>query len=386
MYNLSSVKMAQIELSSRCNASCPACSRNISGGPLAPGLVPEDLSLEDIKGMFDLEILKNMRVINYCGNLGDPGINKDLYEIVSYIKENASPNLAQLIRTNGGMRKPEFWTKLGDFFPRTNIPFHPFDHSGVVFSVDGLSDTNHIYRRGVMWDKVWANMQAYSLAGGYGIWEFLIFDHNKHQVDKAKQLAEELNFTFILKYPVGFGETDGVKRPLHAIDRNGNYEYSIWPYNWEGVKIEPTLLPRYSPATWKKVELTEYSQNLSRDAIIKCKSLQHKDSQEIFITASGHLLPCCYIGAALGQKDTTFSRWQFNQKVQEVGFDKFDLRKHSIAEILKDDLFRSFFVKSWEKESAADGKMLFCVEVCGQCSQVDKIYSDDFRAKSFKSS
>ena len=60
MYNLSAIKMAQIELSSRCNASCPACSRNISGGALALGFTPEDLSLTDIKNMFDIEILKNM--------------------------------------------------------------------------------------------------------------------------------------------------------------------------------------------------------------------------------------------------------------------------------------------------------------------------------------
>jgi len=391
MYNLSAIKMAQVELSSRCNASCPACSRNISGGPVAPGFTPEDLSLEDIKRMFDPEILKNMELINYCGNLGDPGINKDLLEILAYIKENASPQLSQVVRTNGGMRTPDHWFKMGEFFQKQFIPDHPFSHSGVVFSVDGLADTNHIYRRGVQWDKVWENMKAYSAAGGYGIWEFLKFDHNKHQIEEARQLAAELNFTFLTKDPVGFGEIDGERRPLVVIDREGNYEYSIWPHDWEGEKKPDTRKLQYLPSqqgnlpgSWKNIKLSEYSQKLSIESTIKCKSLQYKNYQEIFITASGHLLPCCYIGGALGQRNTSYSRHQFNEKLDAAGLDKFDLRKHTIVEILTSGSFDHLFIESWNKSSAEDGKMLFCVEVCGERSHIDKIYNAEFYKKSFK--
>jgi len=38
MYEVENVKRLHIELSSRCNASCPACSRNYAGGPVAEGL------------------------------------------------------------------------------------------------------------------------------------------------------------------------------------------------------------------------------------------------------------------------------------------------------------------------------------------------------------
>ena len=31
----------------------------------------------------------------------------------------------------------------------------------VIFSVDGLSDTNHLYRQGVVWDNVERNMRAF---------------------------------------------------------------------------------------------------------------------------------------------------------------------------------------------------------------------------------
>jgi MoaA/NifB/PqqE/SkfB family radical SAM enzyme len=51
MYEVENVKRLHIELSSRCNASCPACSRNYSGGPVASDLELTELSIDDIKRM-----------------------------------------------------------------------------------------------------------------------------------------------------------------------------------------------------------------------------------------------------------------------------------------------------------------------------------------------
>ena len=41
-------------------------------------------------------------------------------------------------------------------------------YSEVNFSVDGLEDTNHLYRQGVKWEKVEDNMVAFCDAGGLG--------------------------------------------------------------------------------------------------------------------------------------------------------------------------------------------------------------------------
>ena len=55
------------------------------------------------------------------------------------------------IHTNGGARNVEFWENLGKLskIAGKNIL--------VIFSVDGLEDTNHIYRRNVKWDKLKEN-------------------------------------------------------------------------------------------------------------------------------------------------------------------------------------------------------------------------------------
>lgn len=379
MYNIPNIKRLHIELTSRCNASCPACNRNISGGPIAPNITPEDLYIEDIQKMFPAEILKNIELINYCGNLGDPGIARDLFEVVDFFKQNASPRLVQVIRSNAGMRTPEYWTKLGKLFQWTHKPDHIFSHNAVVFSVDGLADTNHIYRRGVVWDKVWENMRAYSLAGGYGVWEFLIFDHNKHQVDEARELANQLGFEFLVKNPMGFGDTDGVRQPMFVLDKNGEYEYSIWPHDFDGERIEPARKPRYDPNNpWAPSPLTDYSRQLVAESTIKCKSLVDIDYEEIYITASGHLLPCCYLGGALGKRPTSYGKLQFNEKINAVGLDNFDLKKHDMLEILNGPVFSKFFKDAWEADTIENGKMLFCVEVCGEKSQIDKIYAPEF--------
>ena len=91
--------------------------------------------------------------------------------------------------------------------------------AGVVFSVDGLEDTNHIYRRGVKWEKLITNMRAYSATGAYAVWEWLVFEHNQHQVEEARALAKELNFQFIVKNPLGFGEYDGEAKGLSVYNK-----------------------------------------------------------------------------------------------------------------------------------------------------------------------
>lgn len=382
MYDLTRIKRAHIELTTRCNASCPSCSRNRAGGPVVDGLEMNELTIDDIKRMFPVEIAENLVGINYCGNLGDPGIAKDLLEILEYFKSvNKEGILAQQVRTNGGMRNPDYWAKLGNFFSKQSKPqdSHLFNRGGIVFSVDGLQDTNHIYRRGVKWEKLYANMKAYSDNGGYGngIWEWLLFEHNQHQVEEAKALADELGFVFVIKTPMGFGEYSGKSTGLSAYDKEGNYEYTIWPANFTGERAEPIFGSKLDFSLFNRpdrvFELSDFSKNLSETSSIVCKSTE-SHYQEIYVSASGHLLPCCFIGGLFGQHDTTYSRYQLNEAFKRTGLDKFDLRQHSMIDILKGPHFSKFFQDGWSANSVEEGKFLFCVETCGEISAVDKLY------------
>lgn len=379
MYEVENVKRLHIELSSRCNASCPACSRNYSGGPVADDLELTELSLDDIKRMVPVEIAKNLIGINFCGNVGDPGMAPDLIPILEYFREH-SPKIAQQIRTNGGMRNEKFWTALGEFFKkqppaRDN---HLFSKAGVVFSVDGLEDTNHIYRRGVIWEKLYRNMQAYSATGAFAVWEWLLFEHNQHQVEEARALAKELGFEFIVKNPLGFGEYEDTLSGMNVYGKDGDYEYTIWPAKYTGHRKEPVF--------GKKVDFTykdrltipilpEFSKELEKNSTIVCKSVERTTTKEIYISANGYMLPCCFLGGVFGQFHSSYSRYQFNKMITDYGLEVFNLKNKSMLDIIQGDDFSKFFLDGWKADTIENGKLLYCLETCGHKSAMDKLYS-----------
>jgi len=379
MYEVENVKRLHIELSSRCNANCPACSRNYSGGPVADGLELTDLSLDDIKRMVPEEIAKNLIGINFCGNVGDPGMAPDLIPILEYFREH-SPKIVQQLRTNGGMRNEKFWTSLGNFFvnqspARDN---HLFSKAGVVFSVDGLEDTNHIYRRGVIWEKLIKNMRAYSATGAFAVWEWLLFEHNEHQVEEARILSKELGFEFIVKNPLGFGEYEDTLNGINVYGKDGDYEYTIWPSKYTGFRKDPPFGNKvdFKFMNQKRIPiLSEFSKELEKNSAIVCKSIEHKESKEIYISANGYMLPCCFLGGVFGQFNSSYSRHQFNKMINDYGLEVFNLKNQSILDIIQGSDFSKFFLDGWKADTIENGKLLYCLETCGHKSAMDKLYS-----------
>ena len=379
MYEVENVKRLHIELSSRCNASCPACSRNYSGGPVADGLELTDLSLSDIKRMVPVEIANNLVGINFCGNVGDPGMAPDLIPILEYFREQ-SPKIVQQLRTNGGMRNEKFWTTLGNFFvkqppPRDN---HLFSKAGVVFSVDGLKDTNHIYRRGVVWEKLIRNMRAYSATGAFAVWEWLLFEHNEHQVEEARIIAKELGFEFIVKNPLGFGEYEDSISGMNVYGKDGDYEYTIWPTKYTGHRKEPLFGNKVDFSYMNRLTipiLPEFSKELEKNSEIVCKSIEHSESKEIYISANGYMLPCCFLGGVFGQFHSSYSRYQFNKMINDYGLGVFNLKNQSMLDIIQGPDFSKFFLDGWKADTIENGKLLYCLETCGHKSAMDKLYS-----------
>tara|TARA_R110000796_G_scaffold35050_2_gene90330 strand:- start:5 stop:850 length:846 start_codon:yes stop_codon:yes gene_type:complete len=160
------------------------CARNILGEGCVVSLA--DLSLDDYKKHVN-QHLEYLEKVFFCGTVGDPCADKNLLEKIRWIK-TINSNIVVGINTNGSIRNPKWWTDCAKLL--TGI----YDY--VVFSVDGLEDTNHIYRVGVQFKKIMENAQAYIDAGASAHWDMLVFDHNKHQVEQCKQLAEDMGFTW----------------------------------------------------------------------------------------------------------------------------------------------------------------------------------------------
>lgn len=379
MYHVKKVRQLHIELSSKCNASCPGCSRNYAGGAVVKDLELTELTLEDIKRMIPEEIARNLFYINFCGNLGDPGTATDLIPILEYFREN-SPYIVQQVRTNGGMKNEKFWTQLGEFFVKQPKSFtnDVFSRAGVVFSVDGLEDTNHIYRRGVVWDKLIRNMRAYSATGAFAIWEFLLFEHNQHQIEEAQALANELGFALVIKNPMGFGEYDDQPSAKNVYGKDGTFEYSIYPANFKGERKGPKYGYKvdfaHPMANSVVPPISDFARDLEKNSEINCRSITHEHGQEVYISANGYMLPCCFLGGIFGQFNSSYSRYQFNKMIKEYGLDVFNLKKKSMLEIIEGPEFSNFFFTGWNADSIENGKLLYCLETCGSSSAIDNLY------------
>jgi len=184
---LDNVREIHIEPTSLCNAGCPQCPRNINGKGLNPHLTLKSLNLGWFKSNLSPVDIKKLDKVLFCGLVGDPAACPDFLKIVEYIKVH-NPEIIIGINSNGGIKNPLWWKNLG-FLLDGELDY-------CVFSIDGLADTNHLYRRNVKWQKVLDNVKSFISTGASAHWDMLVFDHNKHQITEASDLARQLGFTW----------------------------------------------------------------------------------------------------------------------------------------------------------------------------------------------
>ena len=247
IFRFQNTKIVHFEPTTNCNAACPQCLRTRTS------FEPNELTLEDVKVIFSPDVVRQLEKIYMCGNYGDPASARQSIEMYEYFKE-CNPNIVIGMNTNGGIRSPEWWTRLA------KVMNGPNDY--VVFSIDGLEDTNHIYRKNVRWSKIVENSQAFITAGGNAHWDMLVFEHNKHQVDIAYELARQLRFKWFRakvsrrfqRFPV-----DGITAPLDFMDHRvfkGQIECSAMKEN----SIYVDASGRVYPCCWQGE--AEYQPNI----------------------------------------------------------------------------------------------------------------------------
>src|SRR4051812_30019418 len=103
MYTYDEIRIVHLEVTSKCNARCPMCPRNIQGGPLNRQLPIRELSLADATRIFVPSFLQQLRTIYLCGNFGDPAVATDCLAILQYFRRS-NRGLKLGIHTNGGLR------------------------------------------------------------------------------------------------------------------------------------------------------------------------------------------------------------------------------------------------------------------------------------------
>lgn len=211
MIDLSNIKEIHIEPTSLCNAACPQCARNIHGEGLNANVKLGSLDEQWFIDNFNAQNLSGVDKIFFCGNVGDPCATPEFLQILKFLK-SLKPSLVLGANTNGSLKTVEWFKDLGDVL-QGNLDY-------LVFSIDGLEDTNHMYRKNTNWKKIMSNAEAFISTGASAHWDMLIFEHNKHQVQDALKLADEMGFTWFRSKETDRWDT----YPMTDLKPAGKYE------------------------------------------------------------------------------------------------------------------------------------------------------------------
>lgn len=356
---------AHIELSNYCNAMCPMCGRNKveKEAPnklkLNPGLNNSELLVTDMEKMFDDEFMetygKNFKVINFCGNKGDPATATDLFEIFDFFYEKF-PGIQLKVATNGGLKTKTYWKKVGELFSKHNIGKEDKWQSRVTFGIDGLEDTNHIYRVNVNYKKVMENAKAFIDAGGRAEWQWLTFGHNEHQLKEAQQLSLDMGFS-------GFYE---VHTPRFVYDSNGTIEPGVRQYTHKNkTYVYETADPDFDAKYLRIRYMKQY--DISKVDEIDCKA---KKINEFYLDCKGNVYPCCWLG---GDEHMYLTSGHWNDKIieEDYDFNGMNAKENSLTQILNSKFMNEIIPNSW-KDLGPKCRAFTCKKFCAKKNNIRK--------------
>jgi len=242
---LRNIKVLHLESTDVCQAACSLCARETDKDFRKDR--QHYLDMHKIMQVVDVDCISNLDKMFMCGNYGDPAAGKHTLNIYQEFRK-INPDIILGMNTNGGLQNAVWWVELGCILNQPN------DY--VVFSIDGLEDTNHVYRKNVDWRKLMSNAQSFIEAGGSAHWDMLVYKHNQHQVDKCEQLARNMGFKWFRAKVSKRGFTERLEAPI----------------GWQLPQAQGTQ--------------------------VNCHAL---NEQSAFIDAQGHMSPCCWLGSR--QKD-----------------------------------------------------------------------------------
>ena len=339
--NLNEITTLHIEHTSKCNLLCPQCARVDNNGKKNPILPMDELTIDDYKRILTPDFAKQIKRIFWCGNYGDSIASNNFLECLEFIRHSGVQGLT--VVTNGSAQSPAWWTKIGNILDR--------DTDRVDFSIDGLEDTNHLYRINSNWNKLKENVTAFINAGGNANWDYLIFDHNIHQVAKAKELAKEMGFKSInFKNTSRFVKVSDFNEVMEIETKNKNIISSK----------ENKNKTKYDQIIDKFGTFNNYVDQTP----ITCK---YKKDTTVYIDFEMNLWPCCWVGAPTYFDDEdNIQKKQIKQIQERYGKDFNSLKKYTLEQVLEHNFYNKDLNDSWGNTMADSNPKLFtCGRTCG---------------------
>lgn len=293
-----------IEPTSKCTLECPLCSRTWFYETF------KKRNLHEI----DVDQLVSFVGVNadisMCGNHGDPIYHSRFIELCKKLKDN---NCKISITTNGSAKTKVWWKKLNSILDKKDT---------VIFSIDGLEDTNHIYRINAKWKSIMDAVQVLQTRRCQIKWKFIIFKHNQHQLKDAEELSKKLGF---------------------------DQFYAHHSHRWLGKK---DMMPdtEFVNESYKQSEEILTNPKFTTSMSPRCLK-DGKPQDSLYIDAEGDFYPCCWMGTYHYKYKSIFS-----PKKKKI----FNIKDNTITDILEWAEVKEFFDSTKQFTSAHECCKIHC--------------------------
>lgn len=293
-----------VEPTSKCTLECPLCSRTWFYETF------KRRNLHEVNIDHLVDFVGPNAGVSMCGNNGDPIYHSQFIELCRKLKEN---NCKIFITTNGSAKPTSWWRDLNSVLDSKDK---------LEFSIDGLEDTNHIYRKNAKWKSIMDAVKTMEERKCFTVWKFIVFKHNQHQIEKARQLSKKLGFDhFRLEYS----------------DR------------WLGEKY---LMPdeQFVDTSYEQSQKILDDPNYKTEMSPKCLR-DGKPQNSLYIDAEGDFYPCCWMGSYHYKYKSIFS-----PKKKRM----FNIKDNTITNILEWSEVKEFFDSTKQFTSAHECCKIKC--------------------------
>jgi len=369
MWQVSDIKWVDWDISSVCNAGCIDCVRwlpdsdnhyHLNGHhPAFNQLYDPRLFADHITQFDDLEY------VQLLGNVGDPMANAHIDQMVHAVARHHQSARIE-INTNGSLGSESVWQRL------IAAAVEVSDRINMVFSIDGLEHTNHIYRRGCDWHRILERAKWWLAAGLDAEWKMIDFPFNADQRDSARDMARDMGFKQFTVFP---RQTPTAEFDQLIID------HSQQPQSTQ-------LYQQSYQADWHD----QYDQQMEilhawhpQGIAPKCQS-QHSSGKghhvpNFQINVDSSVWPCSWTSCMDSQKNQPLRlKWhQINQHYETTLGQGWNQLKHrSLAEILNSPWFKHDLAESWQDSQFS---LSVCWLECGACKPKITVDTNSFKSQ-----
>jgi len=204
--NLSKHDSLHIETTTRCVLACPACPRTTWQNILKRPVIKSDLDIDILEKFLDCDGGNRLTHFNLCGDYGDSIYYPDLVKLIERFRNQVTFK----ITTNGSRQSDRFWYSLANVLTENDC---------IEFSIDGLEDTNHLYRVNSDWHSIMRGMNIMSQSPVQIHWKTIVFKFNYDKLLEIKNFAESKKTIFHAEKTHRYGDHTLVP-PDNCVENN----------------------------------------------------------------------------------------------------------------------------------------------------------------------